>query len=516
MGLAPGVSGACAATDGWPRRLRQWPLYSLQPPLRGFVICVVCAGLAATAVSAVLTRWTLHDALTYAALLGLGVIAVEANRRLGEAAGGSRDAHGLWELPIAILLPPCYALVAPAVVLAVTQWRVRRTLVHRRVFSAAALGLSGAAASVLFHAAWGGSGPLPGGTQGLLGWGLLVAACGVVRWLVSSTLVYIAVRWHDPLIGLRDGLSGLRDVLGGWASLGHDVVELGAGVLTAFCAATSPVLLLFAMPCAILLQRSARRTQLLHPAWTDAETGLLSPAAWRREAAVRVAQAARGGGPQALVIVHIDDYPGIAGSCGRVVASRVVRDVADALATGTSAQDLRGRFGPAEFVILLQRCTAPVALSMAELLRARVSGIPTPITPAGALAAPSAQITVSIGVAALAGAGSDLTDMLAAADAALYRARGAGDSSVQMASVRPAAGTFTRGRRPVRARPPRGGSPRYGLTRRARGRLSAGPCRRRRSALRHLPDPAGGAVGDQHVTRAVHRAGPVTRRGRGR
>jgi diguanylate cyclase (GGDEF)-like protein len=463
MGLAPGNADTHAAGYGGPRLpglARRWPLCSLDPPLRGFAIGVVCAGLAAAAVSAALTSWHAHDAMTYAALLGLGVLTVEANRRLGEAAGVSRDAHGIWELPIAILLPPVYALLAPAVVLAVTQWRVRRTLLHRRVFSAAALGLSGAAASVLFHAAWSGYGPLPRDSAGLLGWGLLAAACGIVRWTVSSALVYTVVRRNDPMIALRDLIGGLREVLGGWGSLGHDAVEVCAGVLTAFCAATGPVLLLFAVPCGILLQRSARHTQLQHPAWTDAETGLLSPAAWRREAAVRVSQAGRAGAPHAVAIVHIDHYASIVGTCGRAVASRLVHDVADALAGGTAAQDLRGRFSPAEFVVLLRRCPPPVALSMAELLRARISGISMPTTASGSPAAPSAQVTVSIGVAALAGTASDLTDALAAADAALYRARRSGDSSVRLASMRPSTAGVTRGRRP----------PRYGLTRRARGR----------------------------------------------
>jgi diguanylate cyclase (GGDEF)-like protein len=483
MGLAPGNSGTRAPSSGWPHwperlhwRLRDWPLYSLDPPLRGFVIGVVCAGLAAAGLSAALTTWRAGDALTFAALLGLGVVSVEANRRLGEAAGASRDAHGLWELPIAILLPPCYALCAPAVLLAVTQWRVRRTLVHRRVFSAAALGLSGGAASLLFHAAWSGHAVLPGSTAGLLGWGLLAAACGIVRWAVSSALVLTVVRRSDPMTtlrvlgGLPAALGGQRDALGWWAGLGNDAVEVCAGVLTAFCAATGPVLLLVAVPCGIALQRSARRTQLLHPGWTDAETGLLSPAAWRREAAVQVTRAVRAGAPQTVAIVHIDHYDDIVGRCGQAAASRVVHEVADVLAGGTAAGDLRGRFGRAEFVILFRECPGPVALSVVELLRAKISAIPMPSAPAGGPAGPQAHVTVSIGLAPLAAAANDLTDLLAAADAALYRARLAGDSSLRVASVPPCADPHTRARRLPRGRPPRVPYPRPGLTRRVRGR----------------------------------------------
>jgi diguanylate cyclase (GGDEF)-like protein len=431
MGLAPGNSDRRAVSRGWPRWpgwLRSWPLFSLEPPLRGFVIGVIGAGLAAAVTATALTTWHARDALSYAVLLGLGVLSVEASRRLGEAAGVSRDAHGLWELPIAIVLPPAYALFAPAVVLALTQWRVRRTLAHRRVFSAAALGVSGAAASVLFHTVWGGTAPLPGGRPGLLGWGLLVAACGLLRWAASSALVLTAVRLEEPS-------ARPFDLLGGWPSLGNDAVELGAGVLATFCAASNPLLLLFAVPCGVLLQRSARHTQRQHASRADRQTGLLAPAAWRREAGVRVALAAQAGLPQAVAIVHVDRYPDIEARHGPRVVGRVLREVADALVGGTGGQDLNGRFGRAEFIILLERSRASEALCIAELLRARISEITLPAMRRAGLATAPGQVTVSIGVAALGGPGSDLLSLLAAADAALHRARSTGCNSVRLAGL---------------------------------------------------------------------------------
>ena len=45
-----------------------------------------------------------------------------------------------------------FALIAPISRMALVQWRIRRTLPHRRAFSAAAVGLSLGAASVTFHA----------------------------------------------------------------------------------------------------------------------------------------------------------------------------------------------------------------------------------------------------------------------------------------------------------------------------------------------------------------------------
>ena len=45
-----------------------------------------------------------------------------------------------------------YALVIPAIRLALTQWRVRRAPPYRRVFTAAAIGLAYGSASLVFHA----------------------------------------------------------------------------------------------------------------------------------------------------------------------------------------------------------------------------------------------------------------------------------------------------------------------------------------------------------------------------
>jgi predicted signal transduction protein with EAL and GGDEF domain len=143
--------------------------------------------------------------------------------------------------------------------------------------------------------------------------------------------------------------------------------------------------------------------------------------------------------------------------------------------------DLAGRFGGEEFVMLLPQTRAVDAFRIAERVRAHIAklaiyadgpaGIPgTPETP-GAERVP---VTVSIGVAALDnGSRRELTELLAAADAALYRAKASGRDQVQMIStsrglsaVRPpademaAAAAFLRGAQlPVEDIEPDGGQP---------------------------------------------------------
>jgi diguanylate cyclase (GGDEF)-like protein len=423
MGLASGRPNTRLGRGDRSAAVRAHTVWGLRPRVRSYVLAVDAAGLIAIGAAAAFTPWRGRDAVLYALLTGLGVITLETSRRLREPAGASKDAHGLWQLAIAILLPPFYALTAPIVAALLTQWRVRQTLPYRRVFSAAAVGLSCGAASVIFHAVWRQPGELlPDSQAGLLAWGLLGAACAIVRWVINTVLVLTAIRLDDPA-------TRIGDLLGGPASLGNDAAELCVGVLIAFCAAISPVLLLFTLPCGILLQRSARQAQLQHASQTDPQTGLLSPVAWRHEAAVRVARAVTSGAAQAVALVHIDqDTSGPAAGTGQAL-----REIAKTLAAGTGRYDLAGRLGREELVILLAQAGGPDALCIADLLRARISELALP-------AGPSLEphITVSIGVAALGDTITDLTDLLTAADAALYWAKRSGSNTVRLAGRPPA------------------------------------------------------------------------------
>ena len=100
-----------------------------------------------------------------------------------------KDVQGVWELPVAILLPPLYALIAPITRIALMQWRVRRAPLYRRVFSSASVGLSYGAASVTFHSLSRLFPAYPGET--------------LIRATVWTVLVMIAVRSE---VGLEQGL----------------------------------------------------------------------------------------------------------------------------------------------------------------------------------------------------------------------------------------------------------------------------------------------------------------------
>ena len=112
-------------------RLRSWPVWGLPRWLATLVTAVVAAYVSAVAVAATQTSFRLHELALFVLLLGFMAASIELTRRAGDPAGLSMDVYGVWQLPIALFLPPVYALIAPISKLALTQWRTRQTPFQR-------------------------------------------------------------------------------------------------------------------------------------------------------------------------------------------------------------------------------------------------------------------------------------------------------------------------------------------------------------------------------------------------
>ncbi len=77
------------------------------------MIGVIGADLVAIGVSAATTAFRGPDLELAAILLACNLATVELTRRAGEPAGLAKDVHAVWELPMALLLPPVYGLLVP-------------------------------------------------------------------------------------------------------------------------------------------------------------------------------------------------------------------------------------------------------------------------------------------------------------------------------------------------------------------------------------------------------------------
>jgi len=405
-----------------------WPIWSLPRWLTVYVIAVVVAALAAIGATAPITDFSERNLVLFGLLLFCTVAAVEMTRKAGEKGGMVKDVQGVWELPVAILLPPFFALVVPLAQTALTQWRVRQALLHRRVFTAAAVGLAYGAASFTFHGLWALTphGPGEGFGHGAV-WTLLVVLSAVVKLGVNDALVMTAVKATNRAARVR------ATFLNG-EQLYNDAAEICIGVLVTFGVAGIALLALAALPVVTLLQRSLSHVQLVSDSRSDSKTGLLNAATWERESAAEVVRAVRTQSPLAIAMVDIDKFKGINDTYGHLVGDQVLKEIANALNTLLRDYDLAGRFGGEEFSLLLPQTRAVDAFRIAERVRASIAGLS--IIAPGATGGERVHVTVSIGVAALdSGSKRELSELLAAADAALYRAKAGGRDQVQMIST---------------------------------------------------------------------------------
>jgi diguanylate cyclase (GGDEF)-like protein len=413
------------------RRIRavgDWPLWSLPRWLTAFVVTVVAVYVVAIAVAASFTSVTEHDLILFGVLLACTAIAVELARKTGEPGHTAKDVQGVWEFPIAILLPPLYALLAPISRIALQQWRVRRAPPYRRVFTSASMGLSYCAASLTFH---GLSAVLMGGERGTLMhdlvWTLLVMFSALVNVAVNKMIILTAVKGTGPAVNIR------TQFFGGEA-LYNDTAELCIGVLVTYAVAGNPFLAPAALPVVTLLQRSLRHAQLVTDSRADSKTGLLNAATWERESVTEVARAVRTGSPLAVALLDIDKFKIINDTHGHLLGDVVLKEIANTLNSLLRDYDLAGRFGGEEFSLLLPQTRAVDAFRIAERVRANIAGLRI-IVP-GTTGGERVRVTVSIGVAALdAGGKRELSELMSAADAALYRAKAGGRDQVQMIST---------------------------------------------------------------------------------
>src|SRR5712692_838848 len=403
--------------------VRAWPVWGIG---RWLVILVVSVtALDAIAIGAAArTAASVHpeQLAVFVALLACSALTVEMTRRAGENAGLTKDVFAAWELPIAILLPPFYAMVAPILRIILTQLRVVRIPVHRRVFTAAALGLSYGSASLVFrsvsrialmHQ--------PGDGIHTLVWILTVAACGLVQWAVNHGLVLLAIKGSDLTASVRTMLLAREQVH-------NDVTELCVAVLVTLGIATNPFSIAFAAPFVTVLQRSSRHAQLVNDTRLDSKTRLLNAATWEREAGAEVTRATRTSTPLAVALIDIDNFKSVNDTYGHLAGDRALRAISSTIKIFLREYDLVGRFGGEEFSILLPQTGVQDARRVAERIRAHIAE--TPIEVADKAGSETISLTVSIGVAALSTTGSQLTELLATADAALYRAKHSGRNQV--------------------------------------------------------------------------------------
>jgi diguanylate cyclase (GGDEF)-like protein len=159
-------------------------------------------------------------------------------------------------------------------------------------------------------------------------------------------------------------------------------------------------------------------------AFTDHLTGLANRRRFERQLEREVARTRRYGRPFCLLMLDIDHFKLVNDTYGHEAGDEALRRLANALQAGTRGIDTAARIGGEEFALVLPETDRVRGCEVAERLRQAIKE--TDIPAAG-------RITVSIGLAECTGAYSDVRELFAAADAALYEAKRAGRDRVSCA-----------------------------------------------------------------------------------
>src|SRR5215210_1542366 len=159
----------------------------------------------------------------------------------------------------------------------------------------------------------------------------------------------------------------------------------------------------------------------------DELTGLSSRSYFERAAGRRVEQARENGTPLACILLDVDDFKAYNDSHGHGAGDEILRCLARVLRESARADDLVGRYGGEEFVLLVNG-EVEAAREVAERIREAVQSACVP-EPENSL---ERLTTVSLGVVPLSEETKSLDRLIAIADAEMYRSKKTGKNRVSV------------------------------------------------------------------------------------
>ncbi|MBE0476083.1 MAG: diguanylate cyclase [Coriobacteriia bacterium] len=174
------------------------------------------------------------------------------------------------------------------------------------------------------------------------------------------------------------------------------------------------------------------KASLAESSTLDALTGLWNRRVFSERLAEESARAARYETPLSLLMLDVDDFKGVNDRFGHVAGDCVLAAVGKAMRDSLRATDMPARFGGDEFAVILPGTTAQEARRVAEKLQAALRALTFSFEADGYTR--EVGVSVSVGGASLARPRWDPTELLEAADRAMYAAKGSGKDQVRVSS----------------------------------------------------------------------------------
>jgi diguanylate cyclase (GGDEF)-like protein len=194
---------------------------------------------------------------------------------------------------------------------------------------------------------------------------------------------------------------------------------------TTIAAATGAIIIILLVLHAISIRRHRRQLALL--ANSDSLTGLPNRRRTYELGKEAMAKALEDNLPLTVAVVDLDHFKAINDRFGHAGGDRVLQEFARVCRESIRAEDILGRWGGEEFLIVMPGASLDVALVALERVRALALRIELPSMGAGL------QVCLSAGLAALDPSLKTLDELIARGDAALYRAKHEGRDLVRVA-----------------------------------------------------------------------------------
>jgi diguanylate cyclase (GGDEF)-like protein len=186
----------------------------------------------------------------------------------------------------------------------------------------------------------------------------------------------------------------------------------------------------------VSIENASLHATVERQAVTDELTGLANARAFRSILERELERSRRFRSPLGLVMVDLDDFKQVNDRHGHQQGDEVLASVAGVLRDLSRDIDAPARYGGEELAVVLPQTDAEGAALLAERMREAVERLRVPRVGGGG----SLRVTASFGVASVPESAAGREELVAAADAALYRAKRGGKNRVERASRVVAAG----------------------------------------------------------------------------
>lgn len=181
----------------------------------------------------------------------------------------------------------------------------------------------------------------------------------------------------------------------------------------------------FASHAALALRSAALLEQMQQMASTDGLTQIANRRTFQASIEREIARSIRSGHPVSLIMFDIDHFKILNDAHGHQTGDEVLRELALVLRASSRQIDTVARYGGEEFAVILPGCDQAEAMIRAERLRRLINeGVKT------------VSVTVSLGVACTPANAQTASELIKAADDALYQAKRCGRDQVRGADSR--------------------------------------------------------------------------------